>query len=199
MKNSSERRRDAAHRADDLARDQLLQRAAHVQATRLQVEQRLRIDRPDRRVVPAPTLSVVICTVDRPVLLRRSIAAIAALGVWHIAASPAIFGALSPLPAAEFLLGHPAISLFVIGSVFLTVTGAAICAAVAHDLAVAEYTALQVKQAVVGHGKAAKEQVQQMVKILLNLAEPAQADASDALAVAICHANSAKLAKRLKG
>jgi crossover junction endodeoxyribonuclease RuvC len=60
-----------------------------------------------------------------------------------------------------------------------------------------EYSALQVKQAVVGHGKAAKEQVQHMVKVLLNLTEPAQADASDALAVAICHANSINLAKRL--
>lgn len=68
--------------------------------------------------------------------------------------------------------------------------GAAIVAGVNAGLPVAEYTALQVKQAVVGHGKAAKEQVQQMVKALLNLPEIAQADASDALAVAICHANS---------
>lgn len=71
--------------------------------------------------------------------------------------------------------------------------GAAIVAGVNAGLAVHEYTALQVKQAVVGHGKAAKEQVQQMVKILLGLPEIAQADASDALAVAICHANSAGL------
>ena len=68
--------------------------------------------------------------------------------------------------------------------------GAAIVAAVTAGLPVAEYTALQVKQAVVGHGRAAKEQVQQMVKVLLALPEVAQADASDALAVAICHANS---------
>lgn len=68
--------------------------------------------------------------------------------------------------------------------------GAAIVAGVSSGLMVHEYTALQVKQAVVGHGKAAKEQVQQMVKILLGLPEIAQADASDALAVAICHANS---------
>lgn len=71
--------------------------------------------------------------------------------------------------------------------------GAAIVAGVTAGLPVSEYTALQVKQAVVGHGKAAKEQVQQMVKILLNLPEIAQADASDALAVAVCHANSATL------
>lgn len=71
--------------------------------------------------------------------------------------------------------------------------GAAIVAGVSAGLPVSEYTALQVKQAVVGHGKAAKEQVQQMVKALLNLPEIAQADASDALAVAICHANSVAL------
>jgi crossover junction endodeoxyribonuclease RuvC len=68
--------------------------------------------------------------------------------------------------------------------------GAAIVAAVAAGLPVAEYTALQVKLAVVGHGRAAKEQVQQMVRVLLALPEIAQADAADALAVAICHANS---------
>jgi crossover junction endodeoxyribonuclease RuvC len=71
--------------------------------------------------------------------------------------------------------------------------GAAIVAGVNAGLPVAEYTALQVKQAVVGHGRAAKEQVQQMVRILLNLPEIAQADAADALAVAICHANSVGL------
>ena len=69
--------------------------------------------------------------------------------------------------------------------------GAAIVPAVTAGLPVHEYTALQVKQAVVGHGRAAKEQVQQMVRVLLALPEIAQADASDALAVAICHANSA--------
>lgn len=71
--------------------------------------------------------------------------------------------------------------------------GAAIVAGVTGGLPVHEYTALQVKQAVVGHGRAAKEQVQQMVKALLNLPEIAQADASDALAVAICHAHSATM------
>ena len=57
------------------------------------------------------------------------------------------------------------------------------------ELPVAEYTAVEVKKAVVGYGKAAKPQVQQMVKVLLNLPEIAQEDASDALAVAICHAH----------
>jgi crossover junction endodeoxyribonuclease RuvC len=76
--------------------------------------------------------------------------------------------------------------------------GAAIVAGGNAGLPVFEYTALQVKQAVVGHGRAAKEQVQQMVKVLLNLPETAQADASDALAVAVCHAHSAVLGSRLK-
>ena len=68
--------------------------------------------------------------------------------------------------------------------------GAAIVAAVNAGLPVAEYSALQVKQAVVGQGRAEKGQVQKMLKALLSLPETAQADASDALAVAICHINS---------
>jgi crossover junction endodeoxyribonuclease RuvC len=73
--------------------------------------------------------------------------------------------------------------------------GAAIVAAVHADLPVAEYTALQVKQAVVGQGRAEKGQVQKMLKALLGLPEIAQADASDALAVAVCHINSHALRK----
>jgi crossover junction endodeoxyribonuclease RuvC len=68
--------------------------------------------------------------------------------------------------------------------------GAAITALVSGELSVAEYTALQVKQAVTGHGKAAKEQVQQMVARLLVLPGLPGTDAADALGVAICHANS---------
>jgi Holliday junction resolvasome RuvABC DNA-binding subunit len=71
--------------------------------------------------------------------------------------------------------------------------GAAIAAAVHAGLPVFEYTASQVKQAVVGQGRAAKDQVQRMVKALLGLPEVAQADASDAVAVAICHINSYQL------
>ena len=67
--------------------------------------------------------------------------------------------------------------------------GTAICAAVLHELPVAEYTALQVKQAVVGNGHAAKEQVQDMVKRLLQLTGDPSPDAADALACAICHAH----------
>jgi crossover junction endodeoxyribonuclease RuvC len=69
--------------------------------------------------------------------------------------------------------------------------GAAISAAVQAGLPVAEYTALQVKQAVVGHGKAAKEQVQEMVRRLLDLPGAPSADAADALACAIAHAHGA--------
>ncbi len=68
--------------------------------------------------------------------------------------------------------------------------GAAICALVSADLAVAEYTALQLKQAVVGHGKAQKSQVQEMVQRLLQLPGLPGTDAADALGVAICHAHS---------
>lgn len=68
--------------------------------------------------------------------------------------------------------------------------GAAICAAVLRSLPVAEYTALQVKQAVVGNGHAAKEQVQAMVGRLLRLPGLPSADAADALACAICHAHA---------
>jgi crossover junction endodeoxyribonuclease RuvC len=67
--------------------------------------------------------------------------------------------------------------------------GAAICAAVLANLPVAEYTALQVKQAVVGNGHADKEQVQQMVQRLLKLSGTPGPDAADALACAICHAH----------
>lgn len=74
--------------------------------------------------------------------------------------------------------------------------GAAIVAAVHAGLPVAEYTALQVKQAVVGQGRAEKSQVQKMLKVLLGLPEVAQEDASDALAVAICHINSHELRKK---
>ena len=73
--------------------------------------------------------------------------------------------------------------------------GTAICAAVDAGLPVSEYTALQVKQAVVGNGHASKEQVQHMVKRLLSLAGAPSADAADALACAICHAHGGRLGK----
>lgn len=63
---------------------------------------------------------------------------------------------------------------------------------------VSEYTPLQIKQAVTGYGRADKNQVQQMVKMFLNLTEvPKPDDTADALAVAICHAHSASLSNKL--
>ncbi len=68
--------------------------------------------------------------------------------------------------------------------------GVALLASSTRALQVFEYTPAQVKQAVVGYGRAEKSQVQQMVKLLLNLQKAPAQDAADALAVAICHANS---------
>jgi len=68
--------------------------------------------------------------------------------------------------------------------------GAAIVAATQAQLPVAEYSARQIKQSVVGKGGADKTQVQHMVKHLLNLSGTPQADAADALAVALCHAHT---------
>ncbi|MBE3586687.1 MAG: crossover junction endodeoxyribonuclease RuvC [Thermoanaerobacter sp.] len=77
--------------------------------------------------------------------------------------------------------------------------GVAILAAVNAGLAVAEYTPLQVKQAVVGYGRAVKEQVQYMVRALLGLPEvPRPDDVADALAVAICHAHYLQSAARIR-
>jgi len=70
--------------------------------------------------------------------------------------------------------------------------GAAI---VALDMPVAEYSARQVKKSVVGNGAANKEQVQYMVQRLLNLSKTLQADAADALAVALCHAHMRTMLK----
>ncbi len=68
--------------------------------------------------------------------------------------------------------------------------GAAIVACVNQDLEVSEYSARQIKQAVVGTGAAKKEQVQHMVQMLLKLPAMPQEDAADALGAAICHAHT---------
>jgi crossover junction endodeoxyribonuclease RuvC len=68
----------------------------------------------------------------------------------------------------------------------------ALLAASRSGLPVYEYTPLEVKKAVVGYGRAEKHQVQQMVKAMLNLPKVPPEDASDALAVAICHVNTKK-------
>jgi crossover junction endodeoxyribonuclease RuvC len=72
--------------------------------------------------------------------------------------------------------------------------GIALAAAARSGAEVFEYTPLQVKQAVVGYGRAEKAQVQQMVKVILNLSViPKPDDVADALAIAVCHGHSCKL------
>lgn len=77
--------------------------------------------------------------------------------------------------------------------------GVALLSAARAGVKIYEYTPLQVKQSVVGYGRAKKDQVQQMVKIILNLEKiPKPDDAADALAVAICHAHSSSINRLLK-
>jgi crossover junction endodeoxyribonuclease RuvC len=77
--------------------------------------------------------------------------------------------------------------------------GVALLAAVNAGLPIHEYTPLQVKQAITGYGRATKDQVQQMVRMLLALdSVPQPDDAADAIAVAICHIHSAKLTAMLR-
>jgi crossover junction endodeoxyribonuclease RuvC len=86
-------------------------------------------------------------------------------------------------PASTLLLGHA--------------RGAALCALSVAGLPVAEYTALQIKQAVVGYGRASKEQVQAMMVRLLALPGAPSQDAADALACATCHAHAARMTQSL--
>ena len=77
--------------------------------------------------------------------------------------------------------------------------GVAILALAEANLPIAEYSPLEIKQAVVGYGGADKAQIQQMVRALLNLEDiPRPDDAADALAVAICHLHSSRM-QRLMG
>ena len=76
--------------------------------------------------------------------------------------------------------------------------GAAICATVMQDTPVFEYSAREIKQAVAGKGNADKTQVQQMVKILLNLQGKIQADTADGLAIALTHAHVGATKARLQ-
>ena len=78
--------------------------------------------------------------------------------------------------------------------------GVCLLAAKQRGMDIAEYTPLQVKQAVTGYGKAIKQQVQEMTRMLLNLRTvPKPDDTADALAMAICHAHSAgSLSEKLK-
>ena len=75
--------------------------------------------------------------------------------------------------------------------------GAALVATAACSLPIVEYTACQIKQAVVGYGAATKSQVQHMVHVLLQLEKKPPVDAADALAIALCHATSYGLSKKL--
>ncbi len=80
--------------------------------------------------------------------------------------------------------------------------GILLLSALNHNLRIFEYTPLQVKQAVAGYGRADKQQVQQMVKLLLNLEKvPKPDDTADALAIAICHGHSynPNMNRQLKG
>ncbi len=91
---------------------------------------------------------------------------------------------LNTNPASTLLLGQA--------------RGAALCALADSGLSVQEYTALQIKKAVVGAGRASKEQIQVMVRHLLELDGTPAPDAADALACAICHAHCAPLTARLQ-
>ncbi len=114
---------------------------------------------------------------DRIGEIVRGIAEVAQTYAPTVAAVEQVF--VNVNPAATLMLGQA--------------RGAAIAALVLANLPVNEYTALQVKKSVVGHGKAAKEQVQSMVMRLLQLSAMPSADAADALACAICHAQTAAM------
>ncbi len=100
------------------------------------------------------------------------------------------------------IIAHYRPEMFVIEKVFMAANAdsalklggaraAALLAAANCELPIAEYTALQIKRAVVGRGRADKAQVQHMVRALLALPRTPQTDAADALACAICHAHYA--------
>lgn len=77
--------------------------------------------------------------------------------------------------------------------------GVAIAACAVAERSIHEYSANQIKQALVGRGHAAKPQIQHMVKVLLNLREAPVADAADALAVAVCHAHTRSSLQQIPG
>ena len=106
-------------------------------------------------------------------LLCEGIAEVASTYKPDVAALEIVF--VNVNPQATLLLGQA--------------RGACIAALVAQQLPLAEYTALQMKKAVAGHGRAAKSQVQEMVKRLLHLSGLPGADAADALGLAITHAH----------
>ncbi|MDQ3494910.1 MAG: crossover junction endodeoxyribonuclease RuvC [Pseudomonadota bacterium] len=123
-------------------------------------------------------------SIEFPLRLKRLLAALAEVLDAHRpdeVAIECVFMARNPDSALK--LGHA--------------RGAAICAVVLRDLPVHEYAAKEVKLAVVGSGGADKQQVQHMVGVMLGLQGRLQADAADALAVAITHAHVRASAQRL--
>jgi crossover junction endodeoxyribonuclease RuvC len=95
----------------------------------------------------------------------------------------------------EVFMGRNAQSALKLGQA----RGSAMVACLSHELPVEEYSARQVKQAVVGSGAADKDQVQHMVKALLSINGKIAEDAADALAIAICHANTQSSLIRMAG
>lgn len=95
----------------------------------------------------------------------------------------------------EVFMGRNAASALKLGQA----RGSAMVACLHHELPVGEYSARKVKQAVVGSGGADKLQVQHMVKALLSISDNIAEDAADALAVAICHANTEASLIRMAG
>ncbi len=77
--------------------------------------------------------------------------------------------------------------------------GTAICAVVTLDIPLFEYTPAAVKQGLVGNGRAEKEQVQHMVRVILGMQDSMALDQSDALAIALCHAHSNATRRQIEG
>lgn len=118
---------------------------------------------------------------DRLHTLFKGLAELATLYRPHVSVVEKVF--VNVNPQSTLLLGQA--------------RGAVLTALTFSGLAVTEYTALQIKQSIVGHGKAKKEQVQEMVKRLLNLPGIPSADAADALAAALTHAQTNPLISAL--
>ncbi len=95
----------------------------------------------------------------------------------------------------EVFMGKNAASALKLGQA----RGAAMTACLAFDLPIEEYSSRKVKKALVGRGAAEKAQVQHMVSALLSIAEPIAEDAADALAIAVCHANTQASLIRMAG
>lgn len=93
----------------------------------------------------------------------------------------------------QIFVAHNAKSALVLGHA----RGSAVCAAVNLEIEVFEYSALQIKRAVVGSGNARKEQVQHMVRVLLGLTRNPDSDEADALACAICHIHTDQVERKL--